>query len=153
MLDDAPDTAFADHFSRCGGDASVHSAGFGFVTALEEIISEVRIALGVGVEALMDPKKLDGLPADVGVVHYNDIRCSKVFLYAVVYGLFDAFSAMSPKVVVSPLEKTKFDKYSEGLRSRPDTCPLHSLCGHGIRCSRRPRYGFFYGACHTGSRL
>jgi hypothetical protein len=43
------------------------------VTALAEIISEVRSALGVGVEVLTDPTMLvqlpngkDGLPADVG---------------------------------------------------------------------------------------
>jgi hypothetical protein len=41
------------------------------------IISEVRGALGVGVEVLTDPMMLvqlpngnDGLPADVGVLHY-----------------------------------------------------------------------------------
>jgi hypothetical protein len=51
------------------------------VTALAEIISEVRGALGDGVEALTYPMILvqlpngnDGLPADVGVFHYHGIR-------------------------------------------------------------------------------
>jgi hypothetical protein len=48
------------------------------VTALAEIISEVRGALGVGVEVLTDstmlvqlPNGNDGLPADVDVLHYH----------------------------------------------------------------------------------
>jgi hypothetical protein len=50
------------------------------VTALAEIVSEVRGALGVGVEVMMDPAMLvqlpnrnDGLLADVGVLHYHSI--------------------------------------------------------------------------------
>jgi hypothetical protein len=31
--------------------------------------------------------------------------------------------------------------------------PLHSLCGHGIRCSRRPRLGFFEGVGQACNRL
>jgi hypothetical protein len=63
------------------------------VTALAGIISEVRGALGVGVEVLIDPAMLvelpnrnDGLPADVGVLHYHGIRGSKLALDAVVSG-------------------------------------------------------------------
>jgi hypothetical protein len=51
------------------------------VTALAEIISEVRGALEVGVEVLTDltmlvqlPNSNDGLPADMGVLHYHGIR-------------------------------------------------------------------------------
>jgi hypothetical protein len=74
MSDDAWATAHANHLARCGGDASVNTAHYWLATALGEIISEVRDALGVGVEALADPAMLvqppngnDGLPADVGV--------------------------------------------------------------------------------------
>jgi hypothetical protein len=48
------------------------------VTGLAEIISEVRGALGVAVDILTNPTMLvqlpngnDGLPADVGVLHYH----------------------------------------------------------------------------------
>ena len=97
------------------------------MTALAEIISEVRGALGVCVEVLTDPTMLvqlpngnDGLPADVGVLHYHGIRGSKLALDAVVSGLFGVSSPPSPEVVLRRDEKTKFEKYSEGVRSRPD---------------------------------
>jgi hypothetical protein len=74
------------------------------VTALAEIISEVRGALGVGVEVLTDPTMFvqlhngnDGLPVDVGVLHYHGIRGSKLALDAVVSGLFGVFSPRLPK--------------------------------------------------------
>jgi hypothetical protein len=83
MSEDAWTTAFANHLARCGGDASVHTALSWLVTALAEIISEVRGALGVGVKVLKDPTMLvqlpngnDGLPADVGVLHHHGIRGS-----------------------------------------------------------------------------
>jgi hypothetical protein len=83
MSYDAWATAFAYHLGRCGGYASVHAAHFWLVTAFAEIVSEVRGALGVGIEVHMDPRMLvllpsgnDGLPADVGVLHYHDIRDS-----------------------------------------------------------------------------
>jgi hypothetical protein len=63
------------------------------VTALADIISEVRGALGVVLEVLTYPTMLvqlpngnDGLPADVGVLHYHGIRGSKLALDAVVRG-------------------------------------------------------------------
>jgi hypothetical protein len=97
------------------------------VTALAEIISEVRGALGVGVEVLKDPTMLvqlpngnNGLPADVGVLHYHGIRGSKPALDAVVSGLFGVSSPPSPEVALRRAEKTKLEKYSEGVRSRPD---------------------------------
>jgi hypothetical protein len=100
------------------------------VTALAEIISGVRGGLGVGVEVLTVPMTLvllpngnDGLPADVGVLHYHDIRGSKLALDAVVSGLFGISSPPSPEVALRRAEKTKFEKYSEGvMRSRPDIC-------------------------------
>jgi hypothetical protein len=98
------------------------------VEALAEIISEVRTALGVGVEVLTDPAMLaqlpndnDGLPADVGVLHYSGIRGSKLALDAVVSGLFGVSSPQSSDVALSRAEKTQLEKYSEGVRSRPDT--------------------------------
>jgi hypothetical protein len=98
------------------------------VTALAEIISEVRGALGVGIEVHTDPTMLvllpngnDGLPADVGVLHYHGIRGSKLVLDAVVSGLLGVSSPPSPEVPLRHAEKTiKFEKYSEGVRSRPD---------------------------------
>jgi hypothetical protein len=97
------------------------------MTALAEIISGVRGALGVGVEVLSDftmlvqlPNGNDGLPADVGVLHYHGIRGSKLALDAVISGLFGVFGLPSPEVYLRRTEKTKFEKYSEGVRSRPD---------------------------------
>jgi hypothetical protein len=103
------------------------------VTALAEIISEVtRGALGVGVEVLTNPTRLvqlpngiNGLPADVGVLHYHSIRGSKIALDAVVPGLFGVFSPPSSEVALRRAEKTKLDKYSEGVRSRPDIRFIH----------------------------
>jgi hypothetical protein len=99
------------------------------VTALAEIISEVRGALGVSVKVLTDPTMLvqlpngnDGLPADVGVLHYHGIRGSILALDAVVSGLFGVSSPPSLEVALRRAEKTKLEKYSEGVRSRPDIC-------------------------------
>jgi hypothetical protein len=85
MSDGAWATPFADHLARCGGDASVHTAHSWLVTAPAEIISEVRGALGFGVEVLTYPMMLvqlpngnDGLPADVGVLHYHGIRAQNL---------------------------------------------------------------------------
>jgi hypothetical protein len=58
MSDDAWAAAFADHLAQFGGDASVHTAHSWLVKALAEIISEVRDALGVGVEVLTDSTML-----------------------------------------------------------------------------------------------
>jgi hypothetical protein len=115
------------HLARCGEDASVHTAHSWLVTAIAEIISEVRGALGVGVEVLTNPTMLvqlpngnDGLPADVSVLRYHGIRGSKLALDAVVSGLFGVSSPPSPEVALRRAHKTKFEKYSEGMRSRPD---------------------------------
>jgi hypothetical protein len=96
-------------------------------TALVEIISEVCGALGVGVDVFTDPTKLvklpngnDGLPAYEGVLNYHGIRGSKFTLEAVVSALFGVSSPQSPEVVLSRDAKTNFEKYSEGVRSRPD---------------------------------
>jgi hypothetical protein len=127
MSDDACATAFDDHLARRGEDASVHTAYSWLVTAPSEIISEVRGALGVGVEVPTYPTMLvqlpngnDAPPTDVGVLHYHGIRGSKLALDAVVSGLFGVSCPPSPKVARRCDEKTKFEKYSEGMRSRPD---------------------------------
>jgi hypothetical protein len=104
------------------------------VTALAELISEVRGALGVGVEVVIDPTMLvqlpngnDGLPQDVGVLHYHGIRGSKLALDAVVSCLFGVSSPPSPEVALRRFEKTKFEMYSKGVRSRLDIrFPLQS---------------------------
>jgi hypothetical protein len=62
----------------------------------------------------------DGLPADVVVLHYHGIGGSKLALDAVVSGLFGVSSPPYPDVALRRVEKTKFEKYSEGVRSRPD---------------------------------
>jgi hypothetical protein len=87
MSDNAYSTAFVHHLARCGGDASIHTVHSWCVAALAEISSEVRGALGVGVEVLTGPAMLvqapngnDGLPADVGVLHYHGIRGSNLLL-------------------------------------------------------------------------
>jgi hypothetical protein len=127
MSDNALATAFADDLARCGGDASVHTAHSWLVTALAEIICEDRGALGVGVEVLTNsmmlvelPNGNDGLSADVGVLHYHGIRGSKIALDPVVSGLFGVSSPPSPEVALRRAEKTKFEKYSEGVRNRPE---------------------------------
>jgi hypothetical protein len=62
----------------------------------------------------------DGLPADVGVLHYYGIiRGSKLALDAVVSGLFGVSSPPSPEVNLRHAKKAKFEKYPEGVRSRP----------------------------------
>jgi hypothetical protein len=58
------------------------------------------------------PKRNDGLPADVGALHYHGIRGSKLAIDAVVYGLFGASSPPSPDFAQCPAEKTNFEKYS-----------------------------------------
>jgi hypothetical protein len=103
-----PLTAFANHLARRGGDALVHTTHSWLVTALAEIISEVRGALGVGVEVLTNPTMSiqlpngnDGLPANGGVLHYHGIRGSKLAaLDAVVSGLFGVSSPPSPEVAL-----------------------------------------------------
>jgi hypothetical protein len=55
MSDDAWATAFPNHFARCGGGTSIHTAPSKLVTALAEITTEVRGALRVGVEVLTNP--------------------------------------------------------------------------------------------------
>jgi hypothetical protein len=98
------------------------------VTILAEIISEVRGALGIGVEVLANPTMLvqlpngnDGLPVDVVVLHYHGIRGSKLPLDAVVLGLFGGSCPSSHEVAIRRGEKSKFDnKCSKGVRSRPD---------------------------------
>jgi hypothetical protein len=84
---------------------------------LAEIISEVRRALGVGVEVLTDPIMLvqlpngnDGLPADVGVLHCHGIRGLKRALDAVASGLFGVSSIPSPEIALRRAEKTKLEK-------------------------------------------
>jgi hypothetical protein len=125
--DDAWATVVGDHLARFGGDASIHTAHSWLVTALAKVISEVRGALGVGVEVLTYPTMRvqlpngnDGLPAGVGVLHYHGIQESKLALDAVVSGLFGVSSPPSPEVALRRAQKTKFEKYSEGVRSRLD---------------------------------
>jgi hypothetical protein len=53
-------------------------------------------------------------------LHYHGIRGSKLDLDAVVSGLFGVSSPPSPEVALRFAEKTKFEKYSKGVRCRPD---------------------------------
>jgi hypothetical protein len=45
----------------------------------------------------------------------------ELIIDVVVSGLFEVSSPSSPDVSLYCAENTKFDKYSEGVRSRPDT--------------------------------
>jgi hypothetical protein len=56
----------------------------------------------------------------VGFLHYHGIRGSKLALDAVVSGLLGVPSPPSLEVILSRGEHTKFEKYLEGVRSRPD---------------------------------
>jgi hypothetical protein len=66
------------------------------------------------------PNGCDGLPADVGVLHYHGIRGSKLALDAVPSGSFGVSRPPSPEVALRRADKTKFEKLSEVARSRPD---------------------------------
>jgi hypothetical protein len=105
MSDNARATAFLTIW--LDADASVHTAHSWLVTALAEVISKVRGAVGVGVEVLTNsvilvhlPNGNDGLPADMGVLYYHGIRGSKPALDAVVSGLFGVSSPPSPEVAL-----------------------------------------------------
>jgi hypothetical protein len=150
MSDDAWTTAFNDHLARYGEGASVHIAHSWLVTALAEIISEVRGAHGVGVEVLTYisqrhfPNGNDGLPADVGVLQCHGIRGSKLALDAVVSSCSAFLARRLPKPLYAVLRRPS--SRSTSLLGRGEESPrhpLHSLCSHGIGYSRRPRHGFF----------
>jgi hypothetical protein len=66
------------------------------------------------------PNGNDAPLADADVLHYHGIRDSKLALDAVVSGLFDASRPRSPEAALSCVEKTKFEKYWEAVRSRPE---------------------------------
>jgi hypothetical protein len=53
-------------------------------------------------------------------LHCHGIRGLKLALDAVVSGLFGVCNPPSPEVAFRHAEKAKFEKYSEGARSRPD---------------------------------
>jgi hypothetical protein len=53
-------------------------------------------------------------------LHYHGIRGLKRSLDAVAAGLFGVSSPPTPEVALRRVEKTKFEKYSEGVRSRID---------------------------------
>jgi hypothetical protein len=84
------------------------------------------------------PNGNDGLPADVGVLHYHGIRGSKPTFDAALSGVFGVSSPPSPEVALRSAEKTKFEKYSKGVRSCPDirfipfkVTDFGTLGGHG----------------------
>jgi hypothetical protein len=56
----------------------------------------------------------------VGVLHYHGIQGSELTIDAVVSGMFGDSSPPSPEVALRRAEKIKLEKYSEGVRSRPD---------------------------------
>jgi hypothetical protein len=61
----------------------------------------------------------------VDVLHYHGIQSAKLALDPVVSGLFGISSPPSPEVALRRAEKTEFEKYSEGVRSRPDIRFIH----------------------------
>jgi hypothetical protein len=66
------------------------------------------------------PNGNNGLPVDVSVLHYRGIRGFKLPPNAVGSGLFGVSSPPSPDVALCRAEKTNFEKYSQGVRSRRD---------------------------------
>jgi hypothetical protein len=101
------------------------------------------------------PNGDDGLPTDVGVLKYHGIRGSKLALDALVSGFFGVSSPPSPEVALRRAEKSKFEKYSEGVEESksPRHRPLHPLFGHIIWYSRRPRHSFFGRGGQANTRL
>jgi hypothetical protein len=84
-----------------------------FVIRYEICIFQKSVSLAL-------PNGNDGLPADAGVLHYHGIRRSKLARDAIVSGLLGVSSPPSPEVALRHAQKAKFEKYSEGVRSRPD---------------------------------
>jgi hypothetical protein len=129
------------YLARCGG---AHTAHLWLVAALAEIVSEARGALGVGVEVFTDPMMCeqlpngsDGLPTDLGVLHYYGIRGSKLAIDPVVTCLFGLSSPCLPKSLYAVLRTRE-------VLERGEESPRHllyCLCGHGIWFSRRSRSG------------
>jgi hypothetical protein len=105
------------------------------VTALAEIISEACGALGVGVEVFTDPTMLvqlpngnDGLPADVGVLHYHGIRGLKHALDGVVSSLLGVSSPRLVKSLYAVLGRPSSRSTRRGCGVAPTsfTFPLRS---------------------------
>jgi hypothetical protein len=94
-----------------------------------------------------------GLLLDVGVLHSNAIRGSKkIPLYAVVPGLFGVSSPPSPEVALRRAENIEVQKYSEGVRSRPDI-RFTPFAVTEFGTPLRPRHGVFDMAGQARSRL
>jgi hypothetical protein len=97
----------------------------------------------------------------VGILHYHGIRGSKPALDAVVSGLLGVSSPPSPEVALSRAEKTKFEKYSEGVRSRPDirlipfvVTEFGTLGGHATACLTEPaKHAAASKGMHSGTLL
>jgi hypothetical protein len=109
------------------------------VTALVEIISEVRGALGVGVEAFTDLTILVQLPNDNDGLHYHSIRGSKLALDAVVSGLIGVSSPLSPEVALRRAKETKFEKYAEGWGDAPTSASILVQSRNLVLSSATPR--------------
>jgi hypothetical protein len=62
----------------------------------------------------------DNLHVNVGVLHYHGIISQKLIIDAVGFGLLGVSSPQSPDVAPCRAQKTKFEKYSDGVMSRPD---------------------------------
>jgi hypothetical protein len=129
MSDDAWATTFANHLPRCGGDPSVHTAHSWLVTALAAIMSEVRGALGSrgwrqssyrSHDVSSTPQRQRRPPRGCGCLALSRHSRLKLALDDVLFGLFGVSSPPSPEVALRHAQKTKFEKYSEEVRSRPD---------------------------------
>eukprot|EP00873_Tetraselmis_striata_P024868 jgi/Tetstr1/445132/TSEL_032930.t1 len=113
--------AYADHVARCsGGDSNHEWAAHG----LSDVCHDVKSALGVGVQILMDPSVLvslpkgsDGRPADVGLLFgYGGIRGNTVAVDTTIAPILGV-SSSDPTTALRAAGRHKIQKYDEGVRN------------------------------------
>jgi hypothetical protein len=158
MSDDACAGAFGSMRRRCFGPH--RSLLVGSDGPCGNHLRGSRGALEVGVEVLTDPTSHDVSstpqrqrrpPRGCGCLtlsrHPRLKTCSRCRCFRFVR----RFCPPSPEVSLRRAEKTKFAKYSEGVRSRPDVRFIPFVFMEFG--TQRPRHGFLDGASQGGRRL